>query len=400
MSTGLWHKFGRRFRPSIRAWIYSLAVVLVAISVLAILAVWKFWQIQRAKAMPPPPESPTAVQVVLAESIQYQNSTTSIGTIVAPQWIVVSNELPGTVAEIRNDQGQPIDAGDLIFRLDTQVEQAQLDAARARLKIAESVWRRTSHMAESRAVAELELEEAASQWQQAQAQVAELEAVIARKHFRAPFRGKLGIIDTHVGQYLPAGSSITTLQSLDDYLLVEFMIPQTVSSSIELGMEVRVLYRNSTYAARIVAKDAQADRQTRNVRYRARLDQPPTSLLPGDSVQVAIEYGPLISLPAVPNVAVRYSPQGAFVFMAETNRDGGFRARARTGFPDAAVGKLIGLAPGVSPGEKVVADGSFKLQDGALLLDARSSPSSGETLPEETGDAAGGEVQKSDRVPN
>ncbi len=357
-------------------WLASIVVVIAALALLSALAFWKYRQIQQAASMPPPPESPTAVSLAQVSMVTYRNATTSIGTVVAPQWIAISNELPGTVSFIREGNNQPIEPGELLLKLDTSVEEAQLAGARARLKIAESVWRRTSQMAETRAVTELELEESESQWQQAQAQVAELEATIGRKSFHAPFRGQLGIVDTHVGQYLPAGSTVTLLQSLDDFLLVDFMLPQSVAASVGVESEVSIAHHRSTWPARIVAKDAQADRQTRNVRYRARMEQPPDTLLPGDSVNVAIEYGPTISLPAVPSVAVRYSPQGAFVFIAERTAAGELRAQMRPVIPAAAVGSDVGLAQGAAVGDVVVAEGSFKLHDGALLADmtARFGP--------------------------
>ncbi len=348
----------------------SLFVVLAVLAGLAALAFVKYREMQTAMSQPPPPESPAAVAFATVESVDYQQTTTSIGTIVAPQSITVSNELPGTVTAIFLEQGKIVEKGDLLVQLDTSVEEAQLDSAKARLQIATSTWKRMKQAAESRAISELELDESESQLKQATAQVAELEAIISRKSFRAPFRGRLGLSDTHVGQYLPAGSTITTLQSIDDYLFVDFMIPQSIASDIDAHQPVQIPYQNYPLTARIVGMDAQADRLTRNVRFRARIEPVPEAMLPGDSAQVSVSYGEKERYPSMPSVALRYSPQGAFVYVVEKNEKGELRASARSVVPSATVSGRVAIEQGVELGEVIVSYGSFKLREGQLLTEA------------------------------
>jgi membrane fusion protein (multidrug efflux system) len=217
-------------------------------------------------------------------------------------------------------------------------------------------------------IAERELEEVESQWQQSRAEVEELQAMIARKTIVAPFRGRVGLSDVHKGQYLAPGSLITTLQSVEDHLLVEFTLAQYVVSEVETGDPVQLLTASQELPATISAIDAQADRETRNVRVRARIDSPPDSLSPGDSVSVRVEYGPAMEVPAVPAESVRRSPQGTFVFLAEKTQAGELRASARPVVIATSAGSLIGVASGIAPGDQVVVEGSFKLHDGALIV--------------------------------
>jgi len=169
---------------------------------------------------------------------------------------------------------------------------------------------------------------------------------------------------------------ITTLQSVEDHLLVEFTLAQSVVNQLEPHGSVKIVFTGSELPANISAVDAQADRQTRNVRIRARIDNPPSQMSPGDSVQVLVEFGPQLDLPAVPAEAVRRSPQGTFVFMAEENDDGSLVASARPVILATSVDSMIGIASGVAIGEQVIVDGSFKLQDGAPIASAIASPQS------------------------
>ncbi|MGI9519992.1 MAG: efflux RND transporter periplasmic adaptor subunit, partial [Pirellulaceae bacterium] len=300
------------------------------------------------------------------------NSTTGIGTILAPRFITVNNELPGTVATVLFEPGQLVEKGVELLSLDTKVEQAQLKAAEVREKFALQAIERNQQMADS--IPEKEKEEAESRWEQASAEVEELQAMITRKTITSPFRGRVGLSDVQPGQYLPAGSLITTLHSVEDHLLVEFTLAQYVVNKVNTGDSVIVVFGDTNYPAKISAIDAQADRQTRNMRVRARVDNPPDSLRPGDSVSVKVEYGTAMNLMSVPAQAVRRSPQETFVFLAETNKAGELRATARPVLLATVVGSNIGIASGLSADDQVIVEGSFKLQDGTLITFAQPEP--------------------------
>ncbi len=348
----------------------SIAVVIVTAGILGGLAYYKYLQIQEAAKQGPPPELPTPVGIQAVDSIVYRAQTTAVGTVLAPRSITLSNEIPGTVNQVLFEPGAIVEKGQTLLTLDTSVEKAQLEAAEARVQFTESTLKRTRQMAATKAVTETELEETESQWKQAEAQASELRAVIARKTITAPFRARSGLADTHAGQYLPAGTMITTLQSVDEYLYVDFMIPQTIVRWLEIGQPIGLVVGDNQYSAQVEALDAQANRSTRNVRVRARWTDPPKTAVPGDSVQVVVTYGPEITFPAVPAESVRYSPQGTFVFIAGKDQQGHLRAMQTPVAVGASLGKRIGMASGVKPGEDVVVEGSFKIRDGALIAPA------------------------------
>ncbi len=384
---GRWARVGKR----IGLWLGSFLVIAATLGLLAFLAWWKYDQIQAASKMPPPPEMPTAVGIQLVGSVSWKNSTSSVGTILAPRSITVNNELPGTVSEVLFQPGSVIEAGAVLLRQDISVEAAQLKAAEAHEVFTRSTFERNKSMAETAAITKLELEERESQWLQARAQVDELKAVIARKTISAPFAGQVGLTDTHQGQYLAAGTMITTLQSIEGFLLVDFMLPQGVDNQIQQGDSVGVINREHKLTAEIIAMDSQADRSTRNVRVRARLDNPLDRLQPGDSVQVVIEYGPTIVLPGVPAEAVRSSPQGSFVFVAEKDAEGKLRAMMRPAMTGTSVGNMVGLASGAKEGDQVIVEGSFKLKDGALVMPVETGETTGEKGSTPSAESAGGE---------
>ncbi len=346
----------------------SIGVILAVGLVFAGLVGVKAWQVSHMEGGPPP-ESPTSVELATAHSTTIRQSASAIGTVVAPRSIVLSNEVPGTVAKIQLVPGTIVDAGTVLVELDTSVEAAQLESAKASMKMAKSRYERTRQAQRNNALTEFELDEAESLLAQAQARMAELEAIIARKTLVAPFKSRVGISYTHEGQFLQSGTEITSLQSVDGFLYIDFTLPQHVSEFVTPGHPVRLNTDEHTYLATIEALDSRTDRLTRNLLARARLDAAPASMKPGDSVKVQIDYGPEIPAVAVPIEAVRRTPGGTNVFVTKTDDQGELRAYQRgVQIVRTSASEAI-ISTGIVDGDSVVATGSFKLLDGGLVQD-------------------------------
>lgn len=351
----------------------SVTIVLAVVFAGFLLVGYKYWQVTQASKQGPPPEMPTTVHLTRASKVSFRQTSSTIGTVVAPRAIVLSNEVPGTVSSVHLIPGTIVDEGTVLVELDSRVELAQLEAAVAEAKLARSRFQRIQQVQQSRASTESELEEAAGQMEQSEARVAELRAVLERKRLKAPFKARIGLSDTHEGQYLPAGTEITSLQGVDDYQLVDFSLPQHVADSIEVEQTIQVMVGPESFESSIIALDVKTDRLTRNLVARARLDNPPGSLKPGDSVRVYIEYGPEVAGISIPLEAVRRSPNGAHVFVAKASADGSLRAESRLIQIQKTVNGRAFLTAGLQHGEQVVAAGSFKLLDGGLIVDAATS---------------------------
>ena len=365
-------------------WIGSFLVIATVIAIGGTLGWIKYVEISKAMAAPPPPENPIAVTVADSTSVDYRYSTTVIGTVLAPRSIILSNEIPGTVSKLGFKSGDEVAENQKLVELDASVERARLKSAAARLKISESTLSRTRQAAKNRAVSELEVEEAESAYSQAAAEIVELEATIAKKTLVAPFPSRIGLSNTHEGQFLASGSQIVTLQSLEGYINVDFMVPQSAANFVEVGNAVKLVDDQDTYVATIAAIDAQADRSTRNLMVRSKLSPVPPHLLPGDSVRVVIEYGPELKTAAIPVEALRRAPMKSYVYLAEEDDEGKLRARERQVKVGQMVGERFSVLSGLEVGVKVVADGSFKLRDGALIAPITKSASATSAAGQET----------------
>lgn len=353
-----------------RKWISSAVLLLVVIGIGAGLAAWKYSTVRTAMAaaanQPEPVESVTAAEARVHE---YQPTTTSIGTIVALRSITLQNELAGTVHEVRLTPGEIVDTGTLLIALDVSVEKAELKAQEAQAVLTRTTLERMQNLWRTGAVPREELDRAQAQHDVALAEIDRIKAVIARKTIRAPFMARIGIADVHPGQYLEAGTVLTTLQGIDNAVYVDFDVEQRVAASLHDGDNVGVKYpdNTNTVTARIIAIDARVDPSTRNAKVRARMENSGGVPLPGTSVRVSIPVGPQTMTAVIPASALRRGPSGDHVFVLERDSDGRYRAHVRQVRSGPLLGDLILIHSGLNVGEMVAATGSFKLNDGTLV---------------------------------
>ncbi len=347
----------------------SVLLVLTVVGLAAGIGWYKSRVIKAQMNMPPPPEMPEAVTIGTVESISFRQTVTSIGTILAPQSIDLKTEVVGTIQSIDLESGSVVEPGAVLVKLDDSVEQAQLQGAQAMVKIALSTFRRTQEAANARAVTELELDQAEAQLAQSKAEMVRLEAVIRKKTLRAPFRARVGLCDLHVGQYLAEGTHLTMLQGVEDYVHIDFSMPQRVADSVFVGEKVLLLDDGQSHQAEIIAVDSQADRMTRSVMARAKLANPPATFQPNDSVKVQLEYGMPFEATSIPSSALRRTPNGSSVYLARVDDRGVLRAHMVPVVPGGSRGDRVVVFQGLSVGQQVVADGSFKLHENSMLSD-------------------------------
>lgn len=356
-----------RPRNGIRSAMLIAAVVSVGVG----LSAWKLASAEAAQAAAAnQPEPMEVVTAAVAASHEHRETTTSIGTVLATRSVALRNEVPGTVAEVELTSGRIVDQGAVLVALDVSVEQAELRALQARAELARTTLERYERMAGRQAVSAIELDNARAEYDIARAEMARVEAIIDRKTIRAPFRARVGLADVHRGQFLEAGTLLTTLQGVDDAVHVDFSVSQTVAAGLASGDVVEVVVGQDVdvpVPAWIVAVDARVDASTRNALIRARIESAGGRLTPGASVGVRVPVGGVQSVVVVPASGLRRGPAGDHVFVLSDGADGHTRAHVRSVQAGPLLGRDVVIVSGLEAGERVAASGSFKLREGVLV---------------------------------
>jgi RND family efflux transporter MFP subunit len=367
-------------RGTLRHWIAPVTLLTLLILAGVALAFWKSNATKKANAAAASqPEPVETVIVATAQPREHRRVTTSIGTVVATRSITLRNELPGTVGEVLLRPGQVVDAGSVLVVQDVSVEEAELKALEAEAALAETLLGRMERAVLNRATSQADVDRARAERDVALARIARAKALIARKTIRAPFRARVGLADVHPGQYLEAGTLLTSLQGVDAAAFVDFTVTQQVGQTLREGQTVEVLAarEGSALAAKIVALDARTDSVTRNTMVRALIEDSQSVPAPGASVRVRVPVGEVISAVAVPVSALRKGPGGDHVFIIAPAQDGKTRAQSRSVQTGAMLGDEVLILSGLKSGDQVAASGSFKLREGVQV--AVAAPANAKT---------------------
>jgi membrane fusion protein (multidrug efflux system) len=351
-----------------------MLVMLVGVAAfVAAIGSFKFRQVQaaiaQASSFQPPPE---AVTTVVAGREDWPATQAAIGTVVAVHGVTVSADLPGIVEHIAIDSGRAVREGQVLVRLDTRQEQAQLTAAISQRDLARLNLDRARGLASEGITSQADFDRAAAEHKQAEARVGEIRATIERKNIRAPFSGMLGIRQVNLGQYLSGGDPVVPLQSLHP-IYVNFTLPQQEVGRLRVGGTVHVSAEgvSTPFAGRITAIDSVVDAATRNVQVQATLPNPEGRLRPGMFVETQLVMGGSTSVVTLPASAINYAPYGDSVFVVgdlEGPQGESYRGvRQQVVKVGGARGDQVAVLSGVNAGDEVVSSGVFKLRNGAAV---------------------------------
>jgi membrane fusion protein (multidrug efflux system) len=317
-----------------------------------------------------PPVTET-VSTFTTEVQHWPNSYTAMGTVEASEGIVIAAEVAGKVKEIRFKSGEQVEKGTVLLVQESGNEQAQLNAAEARLRLAKSTYDRLVELRKRNTVSQSELDAALQQKESAQGDVGDLKTTLEKKIVRAPFDGRLGIRKVDLGQDLQVGGELVSLQATNT-VRVNFPVPQFWLVKMTRGLPVEVNVGDGSAATingEITAIGAEINPTTRNAIVQSYLQNEKSLLIPGMAVETKVTLSDPQEVLAVPSTAVIYAPFGDTVFVIEPGeKTGSSIARQQFVRLGKARGDFVEVIDGLKAGEVVASAGAFKLLNGQEVV--------------------------------
>ncbi len=323
--------------------------------------------IAAGKSMVPPPSSVTTAKV---ERKSWLPVYTAVGDVVSVQGVTVTTEAPGKVVGISFESGSTVKAGDLLVELDSSAEKAQLASAEAAAQLARVNLQRSRELRANQTISQSDLDTVEAQAKQAEAQIANVQAAIAKKIIRAPFTGRLGLRTVNLGQFVANGEAIVSLQSVDP-VYVDFSLPQQRLADLKEGLGVEVSSDTDSkkvFPGAVTAISSAVDAATRNIKVRATLANPDGALRSGMYVNTRVIQSTARNVIVIPATAVLYAPYGDSVFVTQKAENGdGLVVVQKFVRLGETRGDFVEVTQGLAEGEDVVSNGAFKLRNGAAV---------------------------------
>jgi len=347
-----------------------ILAILAVMGLFVLLAGVKALQIAKMVSTKPPMPATTVTSAPVKEE-DWPPVLSAVGSISAVQGAVISTELGGIVSQVAFENGGEARKGDVLIKLDTSSEQAQLRTAEADLELARADLERARDLTTRHVISKADFDSADSKFKQKQGTVDNMRSMIAKKEVHAPFDGQLGIRQVNVGQSIDARQPVVALTALDP-VYVDFALPQQELSKLSSGLEVRVksdAMPSRDFKGKLTAINSMVDTVTRNVSLQATLDNPDHALRPGMFAKAEVELPQKHKTLVVPGSAISYAPFGDSVFVIEKKKDektGKELQTIRQQFVRVgeARGDFVAITDGLKPNETIVSTGVFKLRNG------------------------------------
>jgi len=312
----------------------------------------------------------------------------AVGSVTAVQGVVLRAELSGAVREIAFDSGGTAKKGQILLRLDTSTEEAQLRAAEAQAALAQHNLARAVDLKKQGVISQSDFDAAEAAALQTTGNADVIRATLVKKTVRAPFSGRLGIRTVNLGQYVNEGDPIVSLQSLDP-VFVDFSVPEQQLAQIQRAMEVRVVTDATpgrVFTGKVTALNPEVDASTRNIKVQATVANRGGELRPGMFARVQLVLPEAVPILAIPSTAVLHAPYGDSVFVISDVKDEKSgktvkQVQMTTVRLGETRGDFIAVTAGLKAGQTVATSGVFKLRNGSpvaldntLAPDAQSAP--------------------------
>lgn len=315
-----------------------------------------------AGGMPPVP-----VVSVQAERQPWVDVIEALGTTQARESVVLSAKVTEVVERIRFDDGDRVNAGDLLVDLSGRAEVASLEEAQATYLETRQQYQRLVGLVEAGTVPRSQLDAQVAARDAARARVDSIRARLADRVITAPFDGVLGFRQVSPGTLVTPGTPIATLDDIS-IIKLDFSVPETFLSALEQGQTVRA--RSAAFPARefvgtVATVGSRVDPVSRAVTVRAEFDNPEQLLRPGMLMSVRVEKQPRAAL-VLPELAIIQVGSQAFVFRVD---EGGQVSRAPVEVGARRLGE-VEVVQGLAEGDRVVVEGTVRLRPGMRVVEA------------------------------
>ncbi|RAX58399.1 hypothetical protein CCZ01_03000 [Helicobacter monodelphidis] len=272
---------------------------------------------------------------------EYPARVRSIGTVE------VYAKVSGTLLEQLYTEGQYVEQGTPLYKIDPDKYQATYQEALAALEVrkanlmqAERNWERSSTLFEQKALSQKEKDDALAAYESAKANVTNAEATLQRAELdlgyttiTAPISGMSGMKLQDIGTYvgISGNSTVTTITQVApihiEFAVADITLMNTIARMRSGGLsteeiKIKVLDRMNNVLDEGVIDfiDSRIDETIGSVKLRAIVPNEKKMLMPGQFVRVGVEGVKLQNAATIPQKAILQTSQGVFIYLLKEGK--------------------------------------------------------------------------------
>lgn len=360
---------------------------LAGIAVLIIAAAGLRWMAGRTEvASLPPAVAPVPVVVTQVEQRDVPHLTRGIGTVQSLHSVTIRSQVDGVLTEVLFQEGQLVNKGDLLARIDDRAIAAALEQARAernrneaQLDAGQIDLERYEQLLRDKTISTQTVDQQVAlvrQWKAAiaasNAAIAAAEVQLSYTRVTSPVSGRTGIRRIDPGNLIRTTDTegLVSVTQMDPIAVV-FSLPQDLMPRIQQILNdpspapVSILDRDEGVVlaqGRLVLMDNQIDPRTGTIQLKAEFPNLEGRLWPGQFVTVQLHTGLSRRALVVDAPAVQRGREHPFVY-----RVAGGRVEAMPVTVDYENDEIAVIGGGLALGDIVVSDGQSRLKPGVSV---------------------------------
>jgi membrane fusion protein (multidrug efflux system) len=310
---------------------------------------------------------PASVTTTVVASQPWSDAIEALGTARANESVLITAKVTETVVRVNFQDGDVVEAGDVLVDLSGRAEVAGLAEAAAAYRESQQQYERQQQLTEQKLIPASQLDTQRATVESARARLDATRARLSDRVITAPFAGVLGFRQVSPGTLVTPG---TTIASLDDVSLIkiDFAVPETYLAALSAGQGITALsaaYPGREFKGQVTSVDSRVDPVSRAVTVRAEVPNPERLLRPGMLLTLRVLQPERQAL-VVPEISVMQVARSSHVF--RLREDGTVeQVVVELGLRR---GGEVEVLTGLSAGDRIVVDGAGKLRSGASVVEA------------------------------
>jgi membrane fusion protein (multidrug efflux system) len=311
-------------------------------------------------------DGPTAVPVNVVDAAVGSVSTyiTATSNLVPEDEVTVIAEVEGRVTELHVEEGDHVEAGQLLAALQQDEHKIAYDKARVQAANAEMAYERAQRMDRENLIAREEYDKLTMDHRVAQQEVAEAKWRLERAEIRAPFTGRVTWRNTTLGQHILPGNELFRVTQFDP-LVSRIYLPEGDVLALDEGRQVEITLKADErvrFQGRIQRISPVVDTATGTVKVTIEAIDPPAVVRPGGFVIIDIVRETRAQALVLPREAVIRELKSAHVFVVK--EDLAEKRSVEVGLEE---NEQLEILSGLEAGERVVVAGQGSLKDGSKI---------------------------------
>lgn len=305
------------------------------------------------------------VVAVQAKKQSIEDKISLVGSMAANESVEIKSEIDGAIEEIKFEEGQNVEKGQLLIAVDKSKLEASLAQAEANLKLAETTGKRYQSLVESQAISKQEFDQAQGSLEAARASADLVRAQLRDATIEAPFAGVMGERLISVGQFITKGASLTFLISQNP-MKAEFHIPEKYLGRLKEKQTIEIAvaaYPNEVFKGEVYFIDPQINALTRTALVKALVPNLDRKLRVGMFANLDLIVNVREDAIVIPETALIPKDEEVSVFVIDAES----KAQPRLVKVGIRMADFVEILSGLAADEKVITEGFQKIGPGSKV---------------------------------